>query len=289
MSSSSKSPTVSAITGDSRSIIDLQPLGANTGNSKLSAQLLDVFDNAVNGPQATETAAEAAASELDGLYPASSADVEEYLWEMWTLLQRVAKKISASDARQQHLVNIVAKLKAKDRETVQLWGNESKVWSDLPMLGPTMREAWNGRPPLNGTGQDASAVAEWVSLNSFAARILGASLQQWDNLAIWELRASLEEEAVSPTARDAQLATSSQWFIHAGKVLHDLSQKAGELDDATARSLKTGKLLDAKPGFSQERWTFWREKLAELGEQTEDKKLKKMVDQALETIKSLDG
>ncbi|KEY66858.1 hypothetical protein S7711_05212 [Stachybotrys chartarum IBT 7711] len=267
-------------------LIDLQPLMANSGNSKVDAQLLDVFDKAVNALSPTELSAEATAGELDRLYPAGTDDVENYLWSMWTLLERVAKKVPALDPRQQLLVGIIRKLQAKDRETVTLWGNDSKVWSELPMLGPTMREAWNARPALDGTGQDASAIAEWVSLNSFAARVLGGSLQSWENFAIWELRASLEEDPASSTARDAHLATASQWFIYAGKVLYDLSRNPTELDEASARALTTGKLLDAKPGFSEERWKFWRERLAELVKETESKELRETVDKAIDEIKS---
>ena len=79
--------------------------------------------------------------------------MEDYLWTMWTLLERIAKKVPASDPRQQLLVSIVRKLQAKDRETIKIWGNDSKVWTELPMLGPTMREAWNGmfNPELSFT------------------------------------------------------------------------------------------------------------------------------------------
>lgn len=145
------------------------------------------------------------------------------------------------------------------------------------------------RPALDGTGQDASAIAEWVSLNSFAARVLGGSLQSWENFAIWELRDSLEEDPASSTARDAHLATASQWFIYAGKVLYDLSRNPTELDEASARALTTGKLLDAKPGFSEERWKFWRQRLAELVKETQSKELKETVDKALDEIKSLEA
>lgn len=147
------------------------------------------------------------------------------------------------------------------------------------------------RPSFDGTGQDASAVSEWVSLNSFAARILGVGLQDWDNFAIWELRATLEEaDSTSESIKDAQLATACEWITQAGKYLHEKGRKGVTLDDADARSLKTGKLLpDVKPGLSDERWTFWRERLAELSKGASNDALKEKVERVVKLMKTLEG
>ncbi|KAI9151755.1 hypothetical protein HJFPF1_08965 [Paramyrothecium foliicola] len=276
------------------SLIDLQPLIAHpqSPNSQLEAQLLDTLDAAINALSPTELSAETTAGELDNRYPAGrgAEDVEAYLWTLWTLYLNVAKKVPANDVRQQLLVTVVKKLKAKDRETLSLWGNDTKIWSDLPMLGPCMREAWNTRPSFNGTGQDASAVTEWISLNSFAARILGAEVQLWDNFAIWELRGVLEEKlSTSSSARDAQLAAACEWITHAGKYIHAKGHGGGgePLDEAEARALKPGRLLaDAKPGFSDERWVFWRERLAELVKESSSDALKEQVEQPLHATRA---
>ncbi|KAH7312396.1 hypothetical protein B0I35DRAFT_436896 [Stachybotrys elegans] len=285
---SANSPSVSAVkmtgTGTGE-IIDLHSLAAR-GSSQLDAQLLDILDAHVNASTPPDTTA----AELDKLYPAgaSSEDAENFLWNLWTLFERVVRKIPAGDDRHQGLISVVEKLKSIDRETIQLWGKDTKVWSDLPMLGPTMREAWNTRPALDGTGQDASSIAEWVSLNSFAARALSASLQPWENFAIWELRAALEETSTSSTARDSNLASSSEWFIHAGKVLYDLGRHPVELSETDARALRTGELLDAKPGFSEERWKFWSAKMKEMAKQAEAKTLKERAEKALDVIMALE-
>lgn len=278
------------------SLIDLQPLIAHpkSASSPLEAQLLDILDAAINALSPTELSAETTAGELDTRYPAGKGPdkAEDFLWTLWTLFLNVARKVPATDARQQLLVSVVRKLKAKDRETVQLWGNDTNVWGDLPMLGPCMREAWNTRPSFDGTGQDASAVTDWISLTSFAARVLGAELQPWDNFAIWELRTVLEEnESTSESVRDAQLATVCEWITHAGKYLYEKGRSAGTpLDDADARSLKTGKLLgDVKPGLSNERWVFWRERLTELGKSGSNDALKDKVNRVVKLMTTLEG
>jgi hypothetical protein len=62
------------------------------------------------------------------------------------------------------------------------------------------------------------------------------------------------------------------------------------LDDADARSLKTGKLLpDVKPGLSDERWTFWRERLAELSKGASNDALKEKVERVVKLMKTLEG
>lgn len=104
-------------------------------------QLFDIFDASVNASQS----ADATAAKLDKLFPAGqdSKAAEAYLWSMWTIFFAVVKKIPASDERQQTLVQVVKALKTKERQTVSIWGAESSVWGDLPMMGPCMREAWN--------------------------------------------------------------------------------------------------------------------------------------------------
>jgi hypothetical protein len=277
------------------SMIDLQPLISRpkSDSSPLEAQLLDVFDAALNAHSPSEQTAEKTAAKLDAQYPAGKGPdkAEDYLWTLWSFFLDVVRKVPSGDARLQLLVGVVQKLKAKHNETVELWGNDTKVWADLPMFGPCMREAWNTRPSFNGTGQDASSVTSWLSLNTFAARVLGAELQLWDNLAVWELRAALEEdESLSDSARKAQLATACEWIIHAGKYLFEKGHKGEKLDESDRRSLQTGKLLaDAEPGFSDARWKFWHERLVELGKGIDNDGLKQKVDKATKLMKSLEG
>lgn len=115
---------------------------------------------------------------------------------------------------------------------------------------------------------DAYTAQEWVSLNSFAARLLGTSTTSWTNFGLWEIRSALEETP-STTAhlRETVLFAACEWVLHAGPVLYEESQSHRELDDHDARSLMPGELVSTGPGFSKERWVFWRERFAVLGGQ----------------------
>lgn len=145
-------------------------------------------------------------------------------------------------------------------------------------------------PKFDGSDKDAETIAAWISLNSFTARMLGASLQPFTNFAIWGLRSALEEPSSSePNARDANLEVACEWFTHAGRVLHDKSREAEKLEDADARMLRTGEALEAQPGFSEQRWTFWREKLSEMSDETSDAALKERVHKVVGTMKGLEG
>ncbi|KJZ78477.1 hypothetical protein HIM_01868 [Hirsutella minnesotensis 3608] len=272
--------------------IDLSSL-ASAGNDDASVEgkILDILSDALNDG-AGDNAADDAASRINELYPAGNTEaIEDFLWTLWVCLIGAVKKVPADDPRQQLLVDSVARLKAKRDDDVELWGQKTKVWSELPMLGPCMRDAWNMRPKLDGSEKDEAAVNEWTSLNSFAARMFGQDLQSWVNFAIWEMRAALEEQSPeSSTAKDASLATACEWIVHAGKALHEQGRQVQKLDAMEERALKPGKLLDgAKSGLSDERWRFWRERIGALGGGAGSGEMKERVQKAIDKMDELEG
>ncbi|PHH74198.1 hypothetical protein CDD80_3246 [Ophiocordyceps camponoti-rufipedis] len=251
--------------------VDLSDLPASTSPSSANpsqheAAIINLLSATVND---ADPSARSAADALDKLYPAGQdvGVVEDFLWSLWSLLVGTVKKIPAHDARQKLLVDIVARLRDSRDDEVELWGQKTRVWSELPMLGPCMRDAWNLRPKPDGSDKDNAAILEWTSLNSFAARMFGADLQPWVNLAIWELRAALEEAPPSTTtARDAAIATVCEWIAHARHQLHRQGRQPRSLDAMEERALQPGKLFEGgQSGLSDARWRFWRERLAELG------------------------
>ncbi|PHH61373.1 hypothetical protein CDD81_451 [Ophiocordyceps australis] len=264
-------------------------------SSPTEPQLINILSAALNSTSSCsspQSAADKAASQIDQLYPGSSSSadsIEAFLWSFWSLLIAAAKKISATDnTRHKLLVDIVAKLKTCRDEHVELWGQQTRVWGELPMLGPCMREAWNLRPDFNSASDEA--IAEWISLNSFAARLLAADLQPWINFAIWELRASLEEEPPSTTkARDAGLAASCEWISHAGPTLHRQGREARQLDAVEQRALKPGRLFHCDTsGLSDVRWSFWKERLGLLGAGAGSGELKQRSQQTIDGMKEVE-
>lgn len=137
---------------------------------------------------------------------------------------------------------------------------------------------------FDGSEKDKANIQEWVSLNSFAARLLGASLQDWINFAVWELRAGLEEPLSTAAAKDMHLTTASEWLLHAGKVLHAEGAKAKKLEDHEARVLASGSLLKDQSGATPQRWEFWKQRLAVLGGETSDHDIKHVADRTLKHL-----
>ncbi|KAK9440839.1 hypothetical protein VB005_05474 [Metarhizium brunneum] len=270
--------------------IDISSLNKDS-SSEYEPKIISILSNAINELAPTELSAETTAGEIDKLYPSDVSAAEGFLWSFWTLLVAVAKKIPAGDARQQLLVTTIGKLKNKRDEEVEMWGQKTRVWTELPMLGPVMRDEWNLSPDFDGSEKDNATIQEWISLNSFAARIYGASLQPWVNLGIWELRSGLEEPPEDrPNAKDTRIATAYEWIVHAGKALYANGRQAQQLDAMEQRALKPGSLLKIEvSGLSSDRWNFWRERIGVLGATAGSGAAKEKAQKALETMKKIEG
>ncbi|KAF7596409.1 hypothetical protein BBP40_001716 [Aspergillus hancockii] len=93
------------------------------------------------------------ANTLDTLFPTNRPDQdqpkdepkeepESFLWHMWPLIHRIAQRIPHSHPSQEKLAELVKTLKTLTSKTptVHIWGSYRKLWADLPLLGPTLRE-----------------------------------------------------------------------------------------------------------------------------------------------------
>ncbi|KAH0492640.1 hypothetical protein TgHK011_007585 [Trichoderma gracile] len=275
----------------SASPIDVSSLVAQSSFApEIEARLSPLLDAAINNSSSSSsTNIEAAATAIDEACPRNQ-DSESFLWPLWNLLIDISQRISPdNEERINSLVGIVTSLRAKQGGTLEIWGSSQDLWSDLPLFGAVMREAWNGTPNFDGSPEEATEIAQWISLNSFAARLLGASAQSWTNFALWELRDGLEEPLPNDQARDTHLTTASEWIIHAGKVLHDEGRKNAQLDDWDVRALRPGSLFEGgSSGFSQQRWSFWKKRLQELSAEA-DGRAKTRTQKALEVMDSLEA
>lgn len=152
------------------SAIDIKSLEkGGDANSPFEAKILAILENAVNNLSPTELSAEATAGEIDNLYPSDVSAAEDFLWSFWTLLAAVAKKIPADDARQQLLVSVIQKLKARRDEEVEMWGQKTRVWSELPMFGPVMRDEWNCEFAIR---KEEPTLRNWVTGGGLQIRLM---------------------------------------------------------------------------------------------------------------------
>ena len=107
------------------------------------AQIQAILASALRTSPLSAETAEVVAEQLQRLCPPEQKKIEGFLWALWVFLLNVVKQIPAKDPRMEFLVEVVRKLKAMDLGTIEIWDEPVKLWGDLPILGPTMREKWN--------------------------------------------------------------------------------------------------------------------------------------------------
>ncbi|CAM1501928.1 Fc.00g039120.m01.CDS01 [Cosmosporella sp. VM-42] len=260
------------------------PSNAEDRGSQIKAVLASAL---TTSPLSGETA-EVAADQLSRLFPPDQEKAEEFLWALWGTYLTVVQQISVKDPRMDFLVEMLQNLKALDKGTIEIWDDPHDLWGSLPIFGPSMREEWNFSIIL----AKPEDLAPWISLNSFAARLHGRSVHSCYSFAVWEFREAFEtdysSDALTPAKRDCNLATTSQWILHAGPVLYEEARNPRVLDETDKRRYKTGKLTEAEPGMNLERWVFWRERLEELGAEAGEE-VKDDVAEAVRKMKELEG
>lgn len=119
-----------------------------TGDA-LAKQIADIIDVEVKDSAATAkaTSDEDTANNIDQLFQktlaAKPGDAEDFLYTLWDVVLKAVVTIPATDERLHNLIAVIEALKRKDTAKIEIWGEKTTVWKDLPMLGPALREAWN--------------------------------------------------------------------------------------------------------------------------------------------------
>ena len=101
----------------------------------------------------TPLSAKPPAVSLAGLFPENrpvkddetKESAETFLLEMWQVVLKVAVQLEPESVEQQKLVSLLQTLRqTKPARTLQIWNQPTVLWKDLPLLGPTMTETFNG-------------------------------------------------------------------------------------------------------------------------------------------------
>ncbi|KAL1961897.1 hypothetical protein VTN77DRAFT_930 [Rasamsonia byssochlamydoides] len=203
--------------------------------------------------------------DLDRLDTHDVDKVEGFLWAIWDTFIHVAKQIPHDHPAQQRLVQVIVELTQFPPVVIKLWGVETRIWNDLPLLGASMREAW-APPTSDAETVSQESAAEWRSLNSFAARMMRTGLVQWTNFAIWTMRDALEQQNPPGPVLDCAVATASEWIIHSHEVLFKQCAN-GDFGSEGSQSTLGGPLYNGNAGLSLDRWQFWKQRFRELSEQ----------------------
>jgi hypothetical protein len=163
----------------------------------------------------------------------------------------------------------------------------TRVWTDLPLLGAAVREAWIGKTSyilivhslntreltgycfvIEPSPRDDTyePFEHWVNFNAFAARLLESGLTKWWHFGVWSLRDALEEE--KPRSKDLweyRIRAAAQWIEQSRNILFR-SLSTADLTERKLNHMANGPLYKGRSGLSQERWKFWETKFSELAE-----------------------
>ena len=97
-------------------------------------------------------------------------------------------------------------------------------------------------------------------------------------------------EELSQEGKDTRVVVATLWIKHAGKFIweHSLSGKPENLDETDSRMLRAGELYQGQPGYSRDRWDFWKRRLGELRSHVSESR-SSAIDEAIETMTELES
>jgi hypothetical protein len=108
--------------------------------------------------------------------------------------------------------------------------------------------------------------AEWENLNAFVAQMPRKVVPGFSSFAIWELRDGLESDAkISSSAFHTRVRVACVWLrLNGHYLLQQSLLQADTIRTDSSRSLDPGPLFHGSVGFTLERWSFWKRRLLEL-------------------------
>ncbi|KAJ7597682.1 hypothetical protein C8J56DRAFT_326122 [Mycena floridula] len=215
------------------------------------SQIIDILDSYLS------SATPDPAATVQRLAQSSTASLDDHVWLVFNeILYRIGSSVH-DDAIQNQLIELLAAMKSSDG-----------IWKSLEVLGIAVRDLWNGSVEDHGT-------EGWASLNAFVARVTASETTNFDDYGIWAMRYALEDDSIAPDPTavmkdgelkpevlDQHVPAAAVWILYAGDRMRNLSVKG----DEGSRSTRGGPLWEGKPGYSKERWNFWKERFSSFSE-----------------------
>lgn len=125
---------------------------------------------------------------------------------------------------------------------------------------------------------------EWVSLNSFAARLLAIPSITWVNFAVWTMRDALENRGDDKDIGTMHVDAAAEWVLHAGKELVGYATSTNQSEE---RALAGGKLYYGPAKICAERWEFWKKRFGEVAEAPGDDRVGAKAKKAQESMEAI--
>jgi hypothetical protein len=187
--------------------------------------------------------------------------------DLWYSVIHSARRISFRE-RDCHakVVDVVAAFK-----NYSIPGNEqyNYLYSSLTDFSMACREAYNDTP-APGSSSDIEMRA-WANMNYFYASVTGKEIDDFSLFAIWAMRQALEipqsddKQSTAAQKYNAYVPTAAVWVFGMGSTLYAKEEDLTPKDSKQGNPAKGGALWKGKAEFSKDRWRFWKERFAEVG------------------------
>jgi hypothetical protein len=207
------------------------------------------------------------------------------LGRLWLSVNHASRKLlwAGDDSRQMlKLVQLVQTLKMRPNPPLPeaatpalrndwIW-KSGKLWSDLTLLGPSMRESWNDAP--GGTmGFTELEVKAWERENAFVAHLTATGTACYLNYGVWAMRDALEggiaqmnQMRYTPEFKarvvEVTLGVTVVWLLIAGKQVYQCSVETVEPGSVMENGMVSAWTTSSE--ISDARWRFWRKRLAKI-------------------------
>ncbi|MCJ1377629.1 hypothetical protein MMC17_000724 [Xylographa soralifera] len=208
-----------------------------------------------------------------------SETASQKLWRLWTLVFDVAEELPETHPI---LVNLIREF--RKRADVRLkYGSDTIDWTKAPNFDQNWRDthdslqAWRGKSPEESQ--------KWINFSAFSARVATAKLTELDTVwGFFAIRDALEVEDQSPQLLNTDACAAAQWILHAGKAIYQTKNTDVSYWDIGQKTA----LWKGGPGFSSQRWAFWKERLHRVeqlkGSSEETKALVRKATNAMDAI-----
>jgi len=206
-------------------------------------------------------------SPIDEKISASRLDDVQFM-DLWYSIIHSARRISLRDLHKQD--KVVALVAAFKNHSISENERYNYLYSSLTDFGMACREAYNNAPAAHNGFID-SEIDAWANMNYFFARVTSKDLGDSSLFAIWAMRQALEtpqqddEQATSVQKYDAYVPAAAAWAFGMGRELFRTEEDLTPTDRKQGNPARGGELWKGKAEFSKERWSFWKERFAEIG------------------------
>ncbi|KAH7882960.1 hypothetical protein F5I97DRAFT_1978005 [Phlebopus sp. FC_14] len=222
---------------------------------------------------------------------------DSFLWELWSLVLRVAQQVPHRHPSQDRLAQWVKALVDFPIETrANIGGVEQRFPQDLPLFHQSILEFGHtfSTAELHVNQQKRK---RWQNFSAFIARLTRDRTQPEPLLFTWTLRDALENEPdprskayqIQGPTLDAQIPATVEWILVAGPVLYQACSSADPNERVEYDAAKGGRNFRGPKGLSMERWHFWKERFLQIqvhGQVAEGTRL--LAKQAVEVMEKIE-